>query len=497
MPIARFHLCLVAAAALAAGGCAPSVRLDQPRTSLPAAFDAEQTALSASQEAEAIDRWWDRFGDPQLVELVDRALADSTDTRTAYFRLREARAIRDQSLSQRLPTGNLTGNARIQGGEQFSGVDFMGSTATAKSLSGAFSPAWEIDLFGRLAAIGRGARANYVAAAYDYHATRLSLAADVASALFEARGLLVQRNDAAETLRITEELAATSRLGLARGLVSGADTARLESDVATARAEVVRLDAALHNARRSLLVLTGRADAPVSSLPIEPRLDIPPAVPAAFPATLLTRRPDVLSAQARLAAAAAQVKVDRLALFPQFTLQGSGSITRTTGMLGGTNGLWSLASGVTLPILDRPRLMARLRATEAQGQQAVIAYEAAVQAAFRDADTALFTVASDRPRLAELTRAEERSRFAFEAARQGYRIGLTDLTTLLQSERSWRAARTALTIARSQALTNVVSAFRALGGGWDPAAPAIAPGHEPVPLPVAADPPANIQTPVS
>lgn len=486
MPIARLPLCLVAAAAMAVGGCAPGIKLDRPQIALPTAYEASP---GTQADQVALDRWWERFGDAQLVELVDRALADSTDARTAYFRLREARAIRDQSLSQRLPTGNLSGSARIQGGEQFSGPDLMGTTVTSKTYSAAFSPSWEIDLFGRLAAIGRGARANYVVAAYDYHAARISLAADVASALFDARGLLVQRNDAAETLRISEELAAASRLGLARGLVSGADTARLESDVATARAEVVRLDTALHNAKRSLLVLTGRADAPTDSLPIEARLDVPPAVPSTLPAMLLTRRPDVLSAEARVAAATAQVKVDRLALFPQLTLQGSGSITRTEGPLPGTNGLWSLASGLALPILDRPRLMARLRATEAQGQQAVVAYEAAVQAAFRDADIALFTVTTDRPRLSELTRAEERSRFAFDAARRGYGIGLTDLTTLLQSERTWRAARTALTVARAQALTNVVTAFRALGGGWDPAAPATAPGHPPVPLPIAADQP--------
>jgi outer membrane protein TolC len=165
-------------------------------------------------------------------------------------------------------------------------------------------------------------------------------------------------------------------------------------------------------------------------------------------------------------------------------LQGSGSVSRSSGSPPLVSGLWSLAAGLSLPVLDRSRLMAQLRATEAQGQQAVIAYEAAVQAAFRDADIALATASADRLRLNDLTRAEERARFAFDAGRKGYGIGLTDLTTLLQSERSWRAARTALTSARALALSNVVAAFRALGGGWNPDDPAMAPGQPSIFLPI-------------
>jgi NodT family efflux transporter outer membrane factor (OMF) lipoprotein len=458
--------------------------MNKPQITLPAAFDAPQGSFETGQQ-EQLDRWWDRFNDPQLAELVDLALTRSTDARTAYFRVIEARAAKDQSLSQRLPSGNLTASTKIQGGQQFEGQDFFGSTATARTFSGGFVPSWELDLFGRLSATGSAARATYAAEAYDYHATRLALAGDVATALFEARGLAVQRQDAIEALRIAEALGSTSQLGFDRGLVAGVDTARLDGDVATARADIVRIDTLLRNAKRALLVLTGRADLPVETLTIEATLDVPPVVPGTMPSTLLLRRPDLLAAAERLAAAAAQVKVDRLALFPQLTLQGSGTMTKTIGALGGTSGIWSLAFGLALPILDRPRLMARLRMTEAQGEQAVIAYEAAVQAAFRDADNALASVAADLPRMALLYRAEERSRFSFEATRRGYRIGLFDLTTLLQSERTWRSARTTLTRARTQALGNVVAAFRALGGGWDPETPATAPGEDAIALPVA------------
>jgi NodT family efflux transporter outer membrane factor (OMF) lipoprotein len=479
-PVSRHYLVLLGAAALA--GCAPKVELTRPEIALPQRFE---TAMPASAAGEAdLDRWWERFGDAQLTALVNAALERSTDARTAYFRLREARAIRDQSLSQRQPTGSINGSATVRDGTVISGTDFLGSTAGGDSQSLGFSPSWELDLFGRLAAIGQGARASYAAAAYDYHAMRMSIAADVATTLFDARGLAVQRQDAGETLRIASELAQASALGRDHGLVAAADTARLDGDVASARAELTRIETTLRNAKRSLLVLVGQADAPTDSLPIDARLDAPLMVPALLPSILLERRPDVLAAQARLAAAASAVQVDRLALFPRFTLQGSGSVSRSSGSPPLVSGLWSLAAGLSLPVLDRSRLMAQLRATEAQGQQAVIAYEAAVQAAFRDADIALATASADRLRLNDLTRAEERARFAFDAGRKGYGIGLTDLTTLLQSERSWRAARTALTSARALALANVVAAFRALGGGWNPDDPAMAPGQPSIFLPI-------------
>lgn len=457
-------------------GCAPSIELAWPRIALPERFEATPGAMAA----ESLDRWWDRFADPQLSTLVDEALANSTDARSAYFRLREARAIRNQSLSQRMPTGSISGTAKLQDGSQLSGTDLFGSTARSDSQSLAFSPSWELDLFGRLGAIGEGARATYAAAAYDYHGARLSLAADVASALFDARGFAVQRDDAQEVLRIAKDLARASELGRDHGLVAAGETARLEGDVATARAELTRIETALRNAKRSLLVLVGRPDAPTDSLPIDARLDSPPPVPPLMPAMLLTRRPDILAAEARLVAATSAVDVDRLALFPRFTLQGSGSISRTSGALGGISSLWSLGAGLSLPVLDRTRLMAQLRATQAQGEQAVVSYEAAVQAAFRDADIALALVAADRSRLADLVRAEERARFAFDAGQKGYAAGLADLTTLLQSEQTWRSARRALTAARTQALGNVVGAFRTLGGGWNPGDPATAPGQQAV-----------------
>ena len=148
-------------------------------------------------------------------------------------------------------------------------------------------------------------------------------------------------------------------------------------------------------------------------------------------------------------------------------------------LLGGATALWSVAAGLTMPVLDRPRLMAGLRISEARGRQAVISYERSVQTAFGEAENALTRVAAGRRRVGQLAVAEDASHKAFEAARRGYAAGLTDLTSLTQIQRTWIQNRGALAVARAGQLTQTITAIRALGGGWQPAPSPLEPTLQP------------------
>jgi len=484
MPI-LFSRCWLSAA-LAVAGCAPQAPIGRPQVSLPPRFESVEASVASPE----LDRWWEGLGDRQLTDLIETALAGATDARLAHARIREARALRAQARATTLPTGNLVANAAAQRTEQLAGN--ISPTPNAPAVTGqgwteayqlAFTPSWEVDLFGRLDAIRDRADLDERAAAFDYFAARMALAADVATGLFQARGLAAQQEDAAEALRIARDLAASAQLGVQRGLIAGADAARLDSDVANAEAEVARLAAATRIAKRSLLVLSGRPFVPTDALAITPLLPPPPALGETVPSVLLARRPDVLAAGARLASAARAIDIDRLALFPRVNFQPGATLTRTTGLFGGTSVLWSLASGIGLPVLDRARLIDQLRVTQARGEQAVITYEQAVQSAFGEAENTLTQLAADRLRLDELARATDRARYAFDAARTGYRIGLTDLTTLIQSQRTWLQTRSALRQLQSAALGDYVAAVRALGGGWSPQAVARSAGQPDVLLP--------------
>lgn len=474
-----------------ATGCAPHVTLPPPAISLPAAFE---TPAPASTQTPSLDKWWLAFGDPQLETLVEQALTSATDSRLAFARLREARAVRRNAFAQTLPTGNVTLSANRQytnrlssnapvldlgsgsTGSAFNFADLFSPTGAIDSFNVGASPSWEIDLFGRLSATRAQARASFAAAYLDYEATRLSLAGDVASTLFEARGYAAQLEDAGETLRIARALSDAARLGVARGLTAGSDADRLDTDRANAEAEMARITNQFDTSRRTLLVLIGRATENLASLAIVPDRRDAPDVPAATPASLLQRRPDVRAAEMRLIAASAQARIDRAALFPKLTLQPGATLSGSNSPVGATNFVWQVGAGLALPILNRPVLMAQLRITQARGEQVVIQYEQAVQTAFREADRALAAVAIDRRRQAALARAQGSARRAFDAKQIGFKLGLNDLTTLLQAETTWRTTRNALTVQQTTSLQNTVTAFRALGGGWTPAADAGAAG---------------------
>jgi outer membrane protein TolC len=186
----------------------------------------------------------------------------------------------------------------------------------------------------------------------------------------------------------------------------------------------------------------------------------------------LARRPDVREAAQELISASGELKLDELALFPKFTLQPGASLS-LQNLLGASLATyaWSLGAGVAQPVLDIPRLETVIHAQGARADQAAIAYEKAVQTAYGESENALVELSSDEARIKVLTTGEAQARFAFDAARKLYAAGIDDLSTTLTAERTWRTARTALTGAQVQALRRSVQAFKALGGGWDPAAP--------------------------
>ncbi|GGC00984.1 transporter [Novosphingobium endophyticum] len=447
--------------AFAVAGCAPSVRVPDPVTTLPARFEIR---AAPGAETLVLDRWWLTFNDLQLTALVQGALKGSTTARIALARLEQARASRALSRAGTLPSGSISASATEQGRESLWGTGI--SASGQESYSANFVPSWELDLFGRLAAIREQADVGSAAATYDFHAARLALAADVASSLFQARGIAVDLQNARETREITGQLARAARIGVERGLTSGQDLARLEADAASAAAEVTRLEGELQAAKRSLLILVGTPDAPTASLDVAAELEAPPELPGATPGILLARRPDVLSAGLALQSAILDTRIDRLALFPRFAIQPGLGLNANGAPGAGGTGFWSLAGNLTLPVLDRARLLAQFRLSEARGEEAVVNYERAVQTAFGEAENALVRLQAAKGRTQQLERAEERSRTAYEIATRGYRAGLTDLTTLLQTQRTWLQVRSARNQGRLAVLTGTVSAVRALGGGW-------------------------------
>lgn len=487
---------LVLGVALLLAGCATG-HVRPAETAVPAAFEAATPPGAPI----AIDRWWTLFGDAQLTALEDEALARGFSVREALARLEEARAVRREVGSQFGPQGDIQGSASRQrtynldgnsgvapttgtgtgtgagigtgAGTPTTGAGFGFSVpGTIDSYSLSLPVRWELDLWGRVGAARRYANADLAAARFAYQGARTTLAADVATQLFQARGAAVQLDNARETLRIRTELRRAVAVRAERGIAPRADLNRVDVDLATAQADAAAAEAQLFVARRSLLALLGRAGDRLETVPIAATLTDAPPVPAGLPADLLVRRPDVLEARARLEGALGRLRTAELAQLPTITLTPSAGLNVTRGVFRATTGFWSIGAGLLVPLLDRARLRAQVGQADARTEQAVLAFERTIQSAFSEADRLLAQLNADRRRVAALTTGEARARASYDAALTQYRLGLTDLTTLLDVESTWRLARAQTAAARVDALSRSVQLFKALGGGWDPAAPA-------------------------
>lgn len=462
-------------AALALGGCAATA---PPRVDLPAAFDAPAPGEASADAAAAVDldRWWTAFGDESLTRLVEEALVSAPDARTAAARLREVRASAAAALTSFLPQGSANGTARRTDTRQLEGPSLQlpgySTSGVSEAYGANFNVSWEVDLFGRLIAARRTERGQSAAARFAYEGARASLAAGVADAYFQARGLAIQLADAQQTVRIQKELYRIADERSRRGLASSSDADRVAAELARAEGQARQLEAELRAAKRSLLVLTGRGTDPLDSLATPASVGVIPTVPATLPSQLLVRRPDIRESLANLRSQGGQLLYRRLAFLPTLTFTPGLGWTRNVQpglQLESQN--WSLGGGVSMPVLDIPRLLLELRAQNARVEQAVIAYEKTVQTAFGEAESALNRLEADRRQVELLSEGEARAARAYEAAQRGYGLGLVDLQTTLGAEQTWRATRSQHAAAQVQGLRRAVQTYKALGGGWPAQAP--------------------------
>ena len=456
-------------AGLSLTGCATPYKVD---TRLPSSFEAPQAAAVSGAVAPAqLETWWTGFGDAQLNALIDEALKSSPDARSAAARLREAQATAGSALIAFLPQGNAAGSTKETHTTQTSGTKItipgFSNNGQSDTSSANLNVSWELDLFGRIFAVAKAARGDSAAARFNYEGTRSSLAANVADVYFQTQGLAIQLADARETVRIQTEFQRIADTKVARGLASQAEADRVAGDLAQARSQATGVEAELQATRRTLLVLIGHGADPTAAIVTHAALPALPPVPASVPGDLLARRPDVREAHARVASQVGRLTYSELAFFPTFTLTPGIGLSRSSqpGFLSATR-FWSIGAAVSQPVLSIPRLLTDLKAQNARTEQAVIAYEKAVQSAYGDADNALVRLDADGRRIGLLTDGEMRARRAAEAGRIRYAAGLDDLQTALGAEASWRAVRTQLTSAQVQGLRRAVQTYKALGGGW-------------------------------
>ncbi|MBN9429206.1 MAG: efflux transporter outer membrane subunit [Burkholderiales bacterium] len=456
--------------AVALAGCAVTEPATRPAVPVPAAWD--EAAISGATTPVTRD-WWRSFGSAQLALLIDEALAGSPDLRIAAERVQQAEIQLRNSGTSLLPTASVGGNSSARHS------DGNGSSGTSESSSVSLGISYELDLWGRLAAGVDAARASLAGSRYDFETARLSLSAAVASTWFQLAALEERLRIARENLAIAERVYAIVEVRYRNGVASALDVSRQQTTVLTQRAALLPLQTQLTQTRSALAVLLGRAPQGFAVSNDALFLLSIPSLSAGLPSELLTRRPDLASAEAQLAAADANVAAARAALLPSVQLSGSTGLA-SSALLSLANPVFSvsLAGSIAQTLFDGGRLRNQVETVQSRRRELVETYRKAVLTSLKEVEDALSNAARNTRQEASQSLIIEQAQRSLQLAELRYREGAEELLTVLDAQRTLFQAQDQLAQLRLARLGSALDLFKALGGGWQapqPVAPLVTP----------------------
>jgi outer membrane protein, multidrug efflux system len=295
--------------------------------------------------------------------------------------------------------------------------------------------------------------------------------AEVASSYFQLRASQEREQVARRNLEAQRKTWKIADDKFKAGLGDEVQVAQQAAQLRVTEASLPPLMAMERSAQHALAFLIGAEPTALSAELSPPRTlpELPPDVPVGVPSELLRRRPDIRQAERNLAAANAQVGVATAQMFPQFSLTGSFGLDSSDlkHLPSWGSHYYSVAPGVRWPILDWMQLRAAIRVENEEQQQAMLAYQSAVAQALKDVEDALVQYESEHVRRASLSQAVVESLRAREVSAQIYTQGLADQLATLQAERDLLQAEDTLAQSEASLRMDLVSLYKALGGGWD------------------------------
>jgi len=461
MTSSRFVLCV----SLLVSACA-AVPTGEDATSAVVPVSMPQnwsTATATLAQAQAFDRdWWLQFKAPPLMELLKEAESSAPDLRIAMERIRLASIALKQSRAAELPTVNATANttSRNNRAEGFS------STSNDNSNLGV-SLSYELDLFGRLDAQTRAREADFSATRYDWQTARLALLTSVASTYFQWLQTDARIRLAVEQQAVAQRILAVAQARQRFGVAT-------QIDVMQQQAVVLSQEIALGNLRfqqqqlaSALALLLGRIPQGYAPALFEFTQVSVPVVPASLPSILLTRRPDLGSAEAALVAASANIDAARAALLPSLSLTGSYGLSSSI-LVGMADPVQSVGLGLSLMkvLFDGGQQDLQIQSQQTQRAILVETYAKAIRAALKEVEDGLGNVElTARQTVLQETQVDLAQR-SLRLAELRYREGAGDFLTVLESQRALFSAQDQQLISQAARLQASIDLFKSLGGDW-------------------------------
>ena len=422
-----------------------------PNLSLP-----EQWAAKGGAPGAVATGWLAAFKDERLDALAREAIANNPDLRVAAARVEQAAGYAKLAGATIYPQVNVMarGGGKLSGDS--SGLEGVGIFAS-----------WEIDLWGRVRAGRDAARMQYESAELDTEYARQSIAALVAKSWFLATEARLQKGIAEEMVLASQKLLSLAEDRRRVGKGDEYEVTQAQASLQTYIDAVQQLDLAYQQALRALEALAGRYPAAAVEIPASLAAK-PGPVPTGMPSELLERRPDVVAAERRVAAAFYRVEEAKAARLPRISLTGSGtSVSSELFILKNhDNPVWGVGASLTVPIFTGGALQSQVEIRTSEQKIAVADYGRVGARAFGEVENALSSEFNLDARSVALRRAVTENTRALELAGVRYRVGSADLRAVQQQQLALYAARTSLLRVQAEQLVQRVNLYLALGGGW-------------------------------
>ena len=436
-----------------------------PNVAVPEAWRGD-----AGESSDTMAEWWTVFGDETLVGLV-------ADTRDNNHDLAAAVARMDgYAASLGLARADFFPSAGAQGGVAYDRQSERVHTPTGYAATdnpdwlyqAGFSMSWELDLWGRVRRSVEAARGALDAAHEDVRHVQVMLQAQVAAAYIQLRTLQQQVVFAERNIELQQETLTVVRGRFDAGLTGELDVRQAEMNLAATTAQVPSMKAGIEQALNGLCQLTGRLPGELDALRAAGTVPRAVALPGFLPAELLRRRPDIRSAERRLAAQTAKIGVAQADYYPKLALNGTLALAATDAGEFGKKASqdYGIGPSLTWAIFTAGKVRNHVRAEEAATRAALADYEQTVLGAYRECEDALAALANEGERLASLGDAATAAEQTTELVDELYRTGLLDFQGVLDAQRQLAQYQDALAQSMGKSAADLVAAYKAFGGGW-------------------------------
>ena len=425
-----------------------------PLPSSPLPHDGQLVAMSG---------WWQRLGDPLLVELINDAEQVSPNLAAAASRLAQARAVRTASGAAQIPTidGALTAQRASQ----------QLTTPTGTVVQASLQAAWEIDLFGAQRAARDAAQARLQGAQADWHDARIVVAAEVANQYYSLRACeqlaRLARNDADSR----SQSASLAQLAATAGFQSPVSAGLARANAAQGNSLAIVQKNACEADLNALVALTAVAQDVLRARLAQQTAELPQTVDISveqIPAHALVQRPDVRAAEQAVYAARADLDVSKAQRYPRLALSGAIGAAQMRSNAGTMNlDTWSLGPlSLTVPLFDGGRRAANVSTSEARNAEAEIRYRAVVRQAVREVEQALLNLHGMAERSNDARIVSEGFQASFDGTASRANTGLASQPELEEARRLRLAAESAWVVLQRERLLAWIVLYRATGGGW-------------------------------